>query len=86
MLDRIAIEIVNAQAKNPRAVPGLQGEAQQLLAWVRVWLRERHGAAAAFTVAPQNVRGGPLALASALRNVADRLLIMAERAEADGGA
>ncbi|HKY34652.1 MAG TPA: hypothetical protein VJN18_01825 [Polyangiaceae bacterium] len=38
MLDRLAIELVHAVAKNPEAVAALQSEADELLACIGAWL------------------------------------------------
>jgi hypothetical protein len=84
MLDRLATELVHADAKNPRAVSVLQEEAQQLLACVSDWLATRPDADEPINVAPQNVLSvEPLALAETLRGLAETLLLLAELAEAD---
>jgi hypothetical protein len=83
MLDRLAIELLHAEAKNPRAVPELKEEAEQLLACVRAWLAKTFEADGAPFAAEHVAPGAePRALAQTLRGLAEQLLFWAEIAEA----
>jgi hypothetical protein len=86
MLDRLAIELQHAHAKNPGAVPELRQEAQQLLTCVAAWLATRTEADEAPDAASEIAPGAePLTLAQALRDLAEHLLLLAEIAEAPSG-
>jgi hypothetical protein len=92
MLDRLAIELLHAQAKNPRAIPELQAEAHELLACVRAWFASEAGGADISKPAhgADKSRRDPepsvdvVAIAGGLREIADHLLFLAEIDEARG--
>lgn len=82
MLDRLASELVHAQAKNPPAVPNLKQDALELLSWTGGWfttcIEPDHRAIDLQVTATVEES---LAIAQALRDVADQLLLLAEIAE-----
>ena len=92
MLDRLAIELLHALAKNPSAVPELQHEAHELLACVRAWLATQ----AAGTDIPQqadcsyvpghetDANADLSSVVRGLRELAEHLLFLAELDEARG--
>jgi hypothetical protein len=82
MLDRLAIELEHAVAKNPGAVAALQSEADELLACIGEWL-----AASDADELPMSVRLiaselEPSALARTLHDLGRHLLLVAEVVDA----
>lgn len=85
MLDRLAVELLHAQAKNPRAVPALQEAAQELLACVGAWLATFDTDELPITAQVIASDMEPGLLAQTLRGLADVLIFFDEIAESRGG-
>jgi hypothetical protein len=78
MLDRLAVELLHALAKNPDAVPPLQTAADELLACVGVWLAAIDGDELPMNARLVAVDTEPSVLAQTLHDLGEQLLAMAE--------
>jgi hypothetical protein len=85
MLDRLAIELLHALAKNPTAVPALQHEADELLSCVGTWLATTDPDE--LPTSPQLTASElePSELAQTLHDLGEHLLMLAAIADAASG-
>ena len=85
MLDRLAIEIVHALAKNPGAVAALQSEADELLGCVGAWMATTDLDDIPVSARLVAAELEPSVLAQELRDLGEHLLALAEIADAADG-
>lgn len=85
MLDRLAIELMHALAKNPGAVAALQSEADELLGCVGAWLATTDADDLPMSARVVATELEPTVLAQELHNLGHHLLVLAEIADATGG-
>lgn len=78
IVDRLATELERAELANPQAVPGLQEDARELLAYLEAWLAREPSELAAGV---QNIsQSGDIdVLVRNLRQLAEQLLELADR-------
>lgn len=84
MLDRLAIELIHAAAKNPAAVPALQREADELLSCVSAWLATTDPDELPMSAQMAASELEPSELAQALHDLGRNLLVLAAIADARG--
>jgi hypothetical protein len=85
MLDRLAIELAHALAKNPGAVAALQSEADELLGCVGAWLAKTDTDSLPMSARLVASELEPSELAQTLRELGHDLLALAEIADAANG-
>lgn len=85
MLDRLAIELLHALAKNPEAVRALQVEAEELLRCVSVWLAATDPDALPMSAQLTASELEPSELAQTLHDLGQHLLVLAAIADAGSG-
>lgn len=81
ILDRLGLELERAELNNPPAIPGLQDDASQLLAYLDDWLASEAPELSALAQ-DAAASSSPGALARSLRVLAEALLELADRQEA----
>jgi hypothetical protein len=85
MLDRLAVELVHALAKNPGAVAALQSEADELLGCIGAWLAATNADDLPMSARLVASELEPSVLVQTLHDLGQRLLLVAEVTDRAGG-